>query len=121
MSLEESNQRFIDGLKEGHKWQLYIGMKLLSEGFIVQIPKLRIRSSLYHVNIYSDSGDVFVFIKSNKYIFECKSISVWHEKEIYDKVKNYTKPFLFIDKHSHHIKSWQYLIDWLKERENEEQ
>ena len=172
MSLEEVNQTFIDGLKEGHKWQLYIGMKLLSEGFTVQIPKLRIRPSLYHANIYSDTGDVFVFVKSNKYIFECKSISVafssvddfpfngiivdmqenwlnkkykpfvyliiskmtgatfvistskecrqeWYEKDIHDSVKEYTKTFLLIDQYSHHIKSWQYLIDWLRERENE--
>jgi len=172
MSLEEVNQTFIDGLKEGHKWQLYIGMKLLSEGFAVQIPKLRIRPSIYHPNIYSDNGDVFIFIKSTKYILECKSVSIaftnagdfpfegiivdmqenwfnkkykplayliiskmtgaifvistskacsqdWYGKDIYDSVKKYTKTFLFIDQYSHHIKSWQYLIDWLKERQNE--
>ena len=94
----EVDELFIAELKKGHKWQLWVGLQFLKEGFIVQVPNLKIRKNHDEINKYSDSGDVIVFLNNERYSFECKSRNL----EFTNK-ENYPYDTVFVDR----TKTWE--------------
>lgn len=69
----ESDSVFIQELRKGHSWQLWVAVLFLKEGFIVEVPKLEIRPGRAKINDYTDNGDISIHVNGRRNRFECKS------------------------------------------------
>lgn len=74
--LNKKHEHFLLGLKSGYDWQLWVAFQLLKEGFFVQVPTLRLRQRITDENIYTDEGDIAIYIPDKIRKFECKSLSL---------------------------------------------
>ena len=72
--LNKKHEHFLLGLKSGYDWQLWVAFQLLKEGFFVQVPTLRLRQRITDENIYTDEGDIAIYIPDKIRKFECKSL-----------------------------------------------
>ena len=149
-------EEFEKELVKGHKYQAIVRDKLIEAGLEVEMPSI-------NFNKGTDDGDIFVFIKGQKYVLEVKSLSReftciedfphetvivdmeenynkkkhhvtayilisqktaamfvipstsqehWTRKFIKDKVRGYSKWFMFVEKK--YLKEFDDLVEWFK-------
>ena len=68
----ERHAKFIEGLREGHRWQEWLGERWRAAGLRVVVPPLRIRDRFANRAAYRDAADLFV----NGWPIEVKAHSV---------------------------------------------
>lgn len=152
-------EEFKKELIKGHKYQAIVRDKLIEAGLNVEMPSLDNTKG-------TDSGDIFVYVKDQKYVIEVKSLNhkfnsieqfpyndvivdmeenynskkhiptayihisqktnymfvvpcstqeFWTRKFIKDKVRGYSKWFMFVEKK--YLREFDDLVQWLKEKE----
>ena len=94
----EPDSLFIEELKKGHGWQLWVGQLLLKEGFIVEVPTLKVRPDQAEIDAYTDSGDIIVYVNGRKNRFECKS-----RKLAFNSIEDYPHPSAIVDR----VNTWK--------------
>lgn len=94
-----SDNVFIQKLKEGHQWQLWVAVLFLKEGFAVHVPELRIRPDRSSIDMFRDHGDIFVIIRGKsrnrwrRVKFEVKS-----RNRMFTSPKDYPYDTVYIDR-----------------------
>ena len=74
----ENDELFISLLKGGHLFQVYVGLLFLKEGFMVQIPKLKIRKDISEASEYEENDiDLIVKVGDEEIVFEIKSRDIY--------------------------------------------
>ena len=97
----ENNGIFFKEIREGHRWQLWAGFQFLTEGFIVQVPVLKIRPNRQEIDSYTDEGDIYIWRNNTKeefLRFECKSRNLSFTTN-----QDYPFPTAFVDR----VNTWR--------------
>lgn len=71
----EDDAIFLAEIKKGHRWQWWAGFQFLKEGFIVQVPVLKLRPTRAEIDGYTDNGDLYIWNNSMLKL-ECKSRNI---------------------------------------------
>lgn len=96
-------EEFEKELVKGHKYQAIVRDKLIEAGLEVEMPSI-------NFNKGTDDGDIFVFVKGQKYVLEVKSLSreftciedFPYKTIIVDMEENF-------DKKKHHVTAYVYI------------